>query len=38
MEKAVDDFIITCKEGEVPRVIGVVADGQVKLYRLFLEH
>ncbi|VDK75666.1 unnamed protein product [Litomosoides sigmodontis] len=29
MEKAVEDLIITCKEGEVPRVVGVVADGQI---------
>lgn len=31
MEKAVDDLIIKYKEGEAPRVAGVVADNQVQL-------
>lgn len=34
MEKAVDDLIIKYKEGETPRVIGVVADGEVRLCQL----
>ncbi|OZC12010.1 putative tRNA uridine 5-carboxymethylaminomethyl modification enzyme MnmG [Onchocerca flexuosa] len=29
MEKTVDDLIIEYKEGEVPQVVGVVADGQI---------
>ncbi|VBB32188.1 unnamed protein product [Acanthocheilonema viteae] len=29
MEKAVDDLIIKYKEGEIPRVVGVVTDGQI---------
>lgn len=33
MEKAVDDLIIKYKEGQIPRAVGIVADGQVKLYQ-----